>query len=163
MKLSKFLVSIIKFQHVSYRSMVLILWDALMYAHLHSLQNIGAISYTKIYNQLQGHHNILHDIGSCAFFLLFPFFGLLADVKTGRYMTIITGVYFSFISWIIAGLAIILKMFFNFELSFMILLGLSYFIQLIGYCSFRSNIIQFNIDNCVGASADEVLLFNGTL
>ena len=156
MKLSKYLLSLIKFQHVSYLSMVLILWDALMYAHLHSLQNIGATSYTKVYNQLQGHHNILHNIGSCVFFLLFPLFGLLADVKTGRYKTIITGVYFSFVSWIIAGLAIILKMSFNFELPFMILLGLSYFIQLIGYCSFRSNIIQFNIDQSIGASADEL-------
>ena len=135
---------------------MLILWDALMYAHLHSLENIGAIIYTNGYNQLESYHDIVHDIGSCVFFLLFPLFGLLADVKTGRYKTIISAVYFSFVSWIIAGLAIILKAYFNFELPFMILLGLSFCIQLIGYCSFRSNIVQFNIDQSIGASADEL-------
>ena len=133
---------------------MLILWDALMYAHLHLLQEVGSISFTKSHSH--GHHDIIIDIGYSLFYLLFPLFGLLADVKTGRYKTIIAGVYFSFVSWIIAGLSIILKMSFNFELPFMILLGLSYFIQLIGYCSFRSNIVQFNIDQSIGASADEL-------
>ena len=147
-------MSKMKIQHVSYQSAMLILWDALMYTHLHLLQELGSIIFTKHHSQ--GHHDIIIDIGYSLFFLLFPLFGLLADVKTGRYKTIIIGVYFSFVSWIIAGLAIILKTYINFELLFMILLGLSFFIQLIGYCSFRSNIVQFNIDQSVGASADEL-------
>ena len=133
---------------------MLILWDALMYAQLHLLQKVGLISFTK--GHYQGNHDIFIDTGYSLFYLLFSLFGLLADAKTGRYKTIITGVYFSFVSWIIAGLIITLKMFFNLELLFWILLGIGYFIQLIGYCSFRSNIIQFNIDQSIGASAEEL-------
>ena len=80
-------MSKIKFQHVSYRSAMIILWDALMYAHLHLLQEVGLISFTKSHSH--GHHDIIIDIGYRLFYLLFPLFGLLADVKTGRYKTII--------------------------------------------------------------------------
>ena len=44
-----------------------------------------------------------YDIGYSLFSLLFPVFGLLADIKRGRYKTVITGVYFAFVSWIIAS------------------------------------------------------------
>ena len=67
---------------------MLILWDALTYGHLHLLQKVGLISLTKGHSH--GNHAILIDIGYSLFFLLFPLFGLLADVKTGRYKTIIT-------------------------------------------------------------------------
>ena len=128
--LSSFM-SKMKIQHVSYQSTMLILWDALMYTHLHLLQEVASISFTKHHS-----HDIIIDIGYSLFFLLFPLFGLLADVKTGRYKTIITGVYFSFVSWIIAGMGIILKTYFNFELPFMILLGLSFLFNLLDTVAF---------------------------
>ena len=127
-----------------------------MFAHLSLLQYFPTINYIHRHTQHQFRYDFVFDIASCLIYLSFPFFGLLADVKTGRYNTIITGVHFSFLSWIFTGLAVIVKSFSNSTLFFTILLFASYITQVIGYCSFRSNIVQFSIDQSVGASADEL-------
>ena len=127
-----------------------------MFVHLSLLQSFAAINYIHSHTQHQFRYDFVFDIAYCLVFLSFPLFGLLADVKTGRYNTIITGVHFSFLSWIFAGLAVIVKTFSNSTLFFTILLFASYITQVIGYCSFRSNIVQFSIDQSVGASADEL-------
>ena len=102
------------------------------------------------------HHDIFLNIGYCLIFLSFPLFGLLADVKTGRYKTIITGVYFVFASWILIGLAVIVKTSLNLFSVFIALFSAGFIFQVIGYSSVRSNIVQFNIDQSVGSSADEL-------
>ena len=127
-----------------------------MFVHLSLLQSFAAINYIHNDNQYQFRYDFVFDIAYCLVFLSFPFFGLLADVKTGRYNTIITGVHFSFLSWIFAGLAVIVNTFSDSTLFFLTLLLGSYILQVIGYCSFRSNIVQFSIDQSVGASADEL-------
>ena len=127
-----------------------------MYAHLRLLKYFVRINYLQSHTQHQIRYDFVFYIVYCLTYLSFPFFGLLADVKTGRYNTIITGVHFSFLSWIIAGLAVIVKTFSNSTLFFTILLFASYITQVIGYCSFRSNIVQFSIDQSVGASSDEL-------
>ena len=101
-------------------------------------------------------YNIVVDLGICLLYLCFPFFGLLADIKTGRYNTIITGVYLSFLSWILTGLAFICKIYGNVDVPYWGFLGLGYILEVIGYSSFRSNIVQFNIEQLVGASADKL-------
>ena len=66
-------------------------------------------------------------------FFLFPVFGLLTDVKTGRYKMIITGVYFSFASWVTCGIAVIVNKNLNIDPLYWSVLGLEYFLQVIGY------------------------------
>ena len=90
------------------------------------------------------------------FFLLFPFFGLLADVKVDRYTSIITGVYLTFLSWLTAGLCYNIKTFLHQNVLFLILSGIGYSLQVIGYSCLRSNIVQFNIDQAIGASGDKL-------
>ena len=79
-------------------------------------------------------------------FLYYPFFGLLADIKTDRYNTIIAGVYLSFVSWIICGIATIAKKFMNIDVLYLVVLGVAYILEAIGYCYFHANIIQFNTE-----------------
>ena len=126
-----------------------------MYVHIRLLHSFAAINYIHSHTQHQFQYDFVFDITYCLIYLSYPFFGLLADVKTGRYNTIITGVHFSFLSWIIAGLAVIVNIFSDSTL-FLILLCVGFILQVIGYCSFRSNIVQFSIDQSVGASADEL-------
>ena len=85
--------------------LLLIFWEALVYASFVMIL-IFAASY---FDSHVKHNSIFLNIGYCLTFLSFPLFGLLADVKTGRYKTIITGVYFVFASWILSGLAVIVK------------------------------------------------------
>ena len=84
-------------QCVSSQSVILIiLWHALMYLHINLIRHFAATSY---YDSQVKSYNYVGDVGYCLIFFLFPVFGLFADVKTGRYKMIITGVCFSFASW----------------------------------------------------------------
>ena len=60
-------------------------------------------------------HYTFFDIGFCQNFFSFFIFGLLADVRLGRYKTVITSVHCCFLSWIIFGLAVIVKSFTDFQ------------------------------------------------
>ena len=59
-------------------------------------------------------------------------------------------------SWIFGGLGVIVEIFSDSTLFFLILSSACYILQVIEYCSFHSNIVQFSIDQSVGASADEL-------
>ena len=143
-----------KADSVSSQSVILIiLWDALMYLHINLIRHFAATSY---YNSQVKSYNYVGDVGYCLLFFLFPVFGLLTDVKIGRYKMIITGVYFSFASWVTCGIVVIINIYLNIDALFWLVLGLGYFLQVIGYGSFRSNIVQFNIDQLIGASADKL-------
>ena len=130
-----------------------------MYAHLNLFRYFAATSYVNSHVHQQHAHYILFDINYCLAYFLFPLIGLITDVKTGRYKTIITGVYLSFVSWIIGGLSIIVKTYLNLDKPFLALLGFGYILQLLGYSCVRSNIVQFGIDQLIGASADELSAF----
>ena len=136
--------------------LLIILWNALMYAQISLLRNFALTTYIDIHVQHDKSLYAFFDILYCVIYFLYPLFGLFADIKTGRYISIIAGVHFSFVSWLIGGLILFVKIYFMSELPIFILLGLDYILQVIGYCSFRSNIIQFNIDQAIGASADEL-------
>ena len=101
-------------------------------------------------------NQILSDITFCLIYLSFPFFGLLADVKLGRYIAIITGLYLSFVAWIIGGFELIIDVSFSLKPLYFSFRSLSFLFEFIGYCIIQSNIVQFNIDQTIGASADEL-------
>ena len=132
---------------------LLILWHFLMLVHVNLFLYIGEIFNVK-YHQIQ---YIFYSIGLCLLCFSFPLFGLLADVKTGRYKTIIVGVHFSFLSWIITGLTIIIKTYLpEYDTLSLITLTIAFILELIGSCCFYSNIVQFSLDQVIGASADEL-------
>ena len=91
---------------------------------------------------------------SFSYYIFFPFIGLLADVYIGRYRAILIGVILSFVSWIIIGLAFILHSYHGFLRTLWIVPG--FILHFIGFISFTANIIQYNIDQLIGASAKEL-------
>ena len=145
-----------RIQCVSYQSVwLLILWYGLMYAHRNFVRYFAATTYIDSHVDGEKSQSVFFDIGFCLFFFLFFLFGLLADVRFGRYKTLITGVYLCFLSWILFGFAAIVKSYTDYKMPFMILYVAGYIIEMIGYSSFLSNIIQFSIDQILSASADE--------
>ena len=44
--------------------------------------------------------------------------------------------------------------YYDFHSIFFILYGMAYLIELVGYTSFKANIVQYNIDQLVGGSAE---------
>ena len=77
-------------------------------------------------------------------------------IFSSMYTSIITGVYLSFLSWMVAGLAFIIMTFSHYNVLFHIMNGATYFLQVIGYSCIQSNIVQFNIDQAIGASGDKL-------
>ena len=88
--------------------------------------------------------------------LPFPLLGLLADVWIGRYKAILIGIVLCFISWIIGGIGFIVDSYFGFVALLYSSYSLGFIFQFSGFCSFTANIIQYNIDQLVGASTDEL-------
>ena len=142
--------------HRALSSVVLVLlWDYLVYA-----QDLMLYFLFSGFHEVNVPQTFSHKYGyiivvSLAFFS-FPLFGLLADVWIGRYKAILIGIVLCFMSWIIRGIGLLMYQFYSYKT----LLGIFYFIggivQAFGYSSFRANIIQYNIDEFVGASADEL-------
>ena len=138
---------------VIYRSVLLvIIWNIFMNVHLTFIQSFGA----NLYDGNSDGHHIVFDVWKCLFFFLFSFFGLLADVKVGRYTSLITGVYLTFLSWLTAGLCYNIKNLLHQNVLFLILSVVAYLLQVIGFSCVRSNIVQFNIDQAIGASGDKL-------
>ena len=100
--------------------------------------------------------SIVFDVCYCLVYLSFPLVGLLADVWIGRYKAITAGIIMCFLAWIFAGIGYIVKDVFHFHSIFFVLYGMAYLIELVGYTSFKANTVQYNIDQLVGASADEL-------
>ena len=156
-KMSKRSINKKRIQCVSYQPVwLLILWYALMYGHLNLIRYFAATTYIDSHVDGEKGHSIFFDIGYCLIFFLFFLFGLLADVRLGRYKTLITGVHLCFLSWIVFGLAAIVKSYSNSKVAFMILYVVGYITEAIGYSSFLSNIIQFSIDQILSASTDKL-------
>ena len=148
-------------RRISSKSVVLlILSHFLMIVHVNSMQYIGETVYLNSnieHHKSQYTNYIVCSIRLCLICLSFPLFGLLADVKTGRYKTTIAGVHFSFLSWIIAGLSYIIKTYLpEYDTLSLIAFNIAFILELIGVSCFYSNIVQFSLDQVIGASADEL-------
>ena len=158
MKILSLIVSKKMIQCTSSKSVILlILWDFLMLVHVNVLRYVAGTVYLNKHIEYHQSQYIINGIGYCLIFLSFPLFGLLADIKTGRYKTIITSVYLLFLSWIIGGSAIFVTAYFPDNDTLLIIPGgIGFLLELIGICCFFSNIIQFSLDQVIGASADEL-------
>ena len=139
----------------SFPTILVLFWDYLL--------NLQSTFDEYFFGSLIGQHNLYidshyvsRDASNLLACLLYPLFGLLADVRFGRYRVILFGIVLCFLSWIIKGIGFIVKTYCGFTGIFWALFGLSYFIQFVGHSSYIANIIQFNIDQFVGASADEL-------
>jgi peptide/histidine transporter 3/4 len=101
--------------------------------------------------------DIIGDIFFGLFYMLYPLFGLLADVWIGRYRAITVGIIMCFISFILGGLIIIADpIFIKIPSLQWTSLVLVYFIEIIGFINIRANIVQYNVDHLIGASSDRL-------
>ena len=92
----------------------------------------------------------------CVLYLSYPLFGLLADVWIGRNNAIHGGMGLCFISWSIGGIGYITSYYWHSKVLSTSLYIISYTFQLAGYATFSATIIQYNIDQLIGASAVEL-------
>uniref|UniRef100_A0A1X7U3J2 Major facilitator superfamily associated domain-containing protein n=1 Tax=Amphimedon queenslandica TaxID=400682 RepID=A0A1X7U3J2_AMPQE len=66
------------------------------------------------------------------------------------------GIILCFTSWIFSGIGFVIYGFYTNNTLLLFFYGLAYITAVSGYTSFKANIVQYNIDQLVGASADEL-------
>ena len=143
----------------SSRSTLLVfVWDALMFNYIMFMRYFGATIYSNVQQSqtLNSASNIVFNITYCMLFFIFALVGLIADVWTGRYKMIVTGIFLCFFAWILSGVDFIIEAYWPNNPSFYIIYVFGYLCRVVGYTGFRANIVQFNIDQLVGASADQL-------
>ena len=123
-----------------------------MYSHILLLRYFGPSTISPtVKNGWRG-----FDILYCLVFISFPIFGLLADVKIGRHRTIIIGIVFCFLSMIFACCGYVVNSFYPSSVILWAAYGAAYALEVAGYGGFKANIIQYNIDQIIGASSREI-------
>uniref|UniRef100_A0A1X7UQK9 Major facilitator superfamily (MFS) profile domain-containing protein n=1 Tax=Amphimedon queenslandica TaxID=400682 RepID=A0A1X7UQK9_AMPQE len=139
---------------ISPPAVLVLLWNFLMYTHYFLFSRFTGGFATEAAPATWYKYGFVFI--SCFGFCSFPLFGLLADVWIGRYKAILIGIVLCFISWIIGGIGFIVEVNFASEAVLLSFYIIAYIIFFCGYSSFTANIIQYNIDQLVGASADEL-------
>ena len=140
--------------HITPSAVLVLLWNFLMYSY-HTLWSRFAGGFA-IEVAPATWYKYGFVIIVCSGYFFFPFLGLLADVWIGRYKAILIGIVLCFISWIIIGIGFIVESYFFSEVVLWSFISFACTTLFCGYSSFTANIIQYNIDQLVGASADEL-------
>ena len=125
-----------------------------MYTHYFTISRFIGASSTEIVPTAW--YKFVFVILTCLCWLSFPLFGLLADVWIGRYKAVLIGIVLCFISWILIGIGFIVDSYYGSKTILWSIYSFAYIFQFSGFSSFTANIIQYNIDQLVGASADEL-------
>ena len=68
----------------------------------------------------------------------------------------IAGILLCFFAWILSGVDFVIGAYWQNNTLFSVIYPIGYLCVVVGYTGFRANIVQFNIDQLVGASADEL-------
>ena len=139
---------------ISLPTVLVLFWNFLIYTYYFLLSRFTGGFATEVAPATWYKYGFA--IMVCGGYLVFPLFGLLADVWIGRYKAILIGIVLCFISWIIIALGYIVENYFTSEIVLWSFYSFAYVFHICGYFSFTANIIQYNIDQLVGASADEL-------
>ena len=142
------------FLHITPSAVLVLVWNYLMYSSYILGSRFAGGFATEVAPATWYKYGLVIII--CFGHMSFPLFGLLADVWIGRYKAILIGIVLCFIAWIITGIVYMLESYFKSEVVLWIFNSFVGIIHFCGYSSFTANIIQYNIDQLVGASADEL-------
>ena len=142
------------FLHITPSAVLVLVWNYLMCSYYILGSRFAGEFATEVAPATWYKYGLV--IMVCFGFFFFPLFGLLADVWIGRYKAILIGIVLCFISWIIIGIGWIIESYFASEAVLWSLYSFVFMIHFCGFSSFTANIVQYNIDQLVGASADEL-------
>ena len=140
--------------YITPSAVLVLVWNYLMYFFYFSLSHFTGRFVDEVASATWYNYGLVIIFFFGYFF--FPLFGLLADVWIGRYKAILIGIVLSFISWIIIGIGFIVDNYFTSKAVLWCFFSFTYILYFFGISSFSANIIQYNIDQLVGASADEL-------
>ena len=143
-----------RFLYISPSATLVLIWNYLLYSQYFFLCSF--IGESSIDAAPTNWYKYGFVILLCIGYMSFPLFGLLADVWIGRYKAILIGIVLCFIAWITAGSGFMAYEYYSYKIILKIAYSIVYILECPGYACFTASIIQYNIDQLVGASADEL-------
>ena len=142
------------FLHLPPSAALVLLWSYLMYTHYFFGCRFADSFIAEMDPSTWQVYGFV--IFSCLGYFSFPVLGLLADIWIGRYKAILCGIVLCFMSMAIIGIGYIVTYYFVSKKVLWSFFVAAYLFQFGGFTSFTANIIQYNIDQLVGPSADEL-------
>ena len=142
------------FLHITPSAVLVLVWNYLVFSYYILLSRFTGEFATEVAPATWYKYGLVIIV--CFGHMSFPLLGLLADVWIGRYKAILIGLVLCFISWIIIGIGFIVESYLISTELFWICFIFASMLNFCGYSSFIANIIQYNINQLVGASADEL-------
>ena len=140
--------------NISSSAILVLSWNYLIYAHFFLISRFTggfAIEVTPSTWYMYGFVTMI-----CFGYFCFPLFGLLTDVWIGRYKATLIGIILCFLAWMTIGIGVIVYSLYDSQTVLWSFYVIAFLFEFGGFSSFRANIIQYNIDQLVGASADEL-------
>ena len=132
-------------------ALLVLLWSTMVFIY-----QIFINSYVINDNLLATISSKLIDIAPYAlFYAMLPsyiFIGLVADICIGRYKIIVASIYFAFMGWII----LCISFYITYEYVHFMLVAVGYLLATVGAAGVQSLAIPFNIDQTIGATADQL-------
>ena len=139
---------------ISPSAVLVLVWYYLIFIHSFLIRRFIASYLTENFPTSWYKYGLF--ILACSGWFAFPLFGLLADVWIGRCKAILIGIVLCFIAWIVIGIGFIVDIYLDSETVLYSIYSIGFIFHFCGLSSFTANIIQYNIDQLVGASADEL-------
>ena len=138
----------------SFPVILVLSWDFLMYIHILFFRYFEFTSFlSEKTRSKESYTEIGLGVIYYVFFLLFPFFALVSDVWIVRKRIIMAGTLLCFLSFLIGGAGYILNSYHYSKVTFWLTKVTVTLLEVIGYGVFKANIVQYNIDQLVGASS----------
>ena len=128
----------------------------------------GLLINLEIYNSRSGTFGISFYGGAVIISCFFPLAGILADIKYGRYKTVVTSLYIVLLAVLLAaaiGTIIASAVLFEWPLAlivyivFGILGGIVVILLYVGLIGFTANVVQFGMDQLHDSPAEDSTLF----
>ena len=151
---SGYLSSIKRWSSSSFSVILVLSWDFLMYIHILFFRYF---EFTSLLSEKTNSKDSYTEIGLgvvyYVFFLLFPFFALVSDVWIVRKRIIMAGTLLCFSSFLIGGAGYILNSYYYSGVIFWLTKVTVTLLEVVGYGVFKASIVQYNLDQLVGASS----------
>ena len=128
-------------------ALLVLLWSTMMFMYLFFTVNFVASDSSM--DIISSHMDVF------IYYMILPTYlviGLVADICIGRYKIIVASIYCAFIGWII----LCVSFYITHNYAHFTLVAIGYLLSSVGAAGIQSIAIPFNIDQMVGATADEL-------
>ena len=131
-------------------ALLVLLWSTMMF--IYQLFTIGYIASDNVSHTISSHTGIAASTIVHGVFPAYLVIGLVADICVGRYKIIVASIYCAFIGWI----TLCVSFYVTHKFAHFTLVAVAFLLSTVGAAGIQSIAIPFNIDQMIGATADEL-------